>query len=311
MSEKANLFSRRQFVAGGLKAAIGAGALSALMPPAVPAAQQAHIRFGLTTYELAHDWDLPTIIKNLTTTNIHSVELKTLIIYANGTTARYPHGVELELSPQGRAEVKKRFADSPVELISLATSEHFPWPDPQKQNAAIEAVKGYLKLSHDVGSKYVRVLPNEWLPNVPHEQTLDQIAECLNQCGSTADDLGQKIALEAHSGPGTLENMGYVMKRVKYRCIGIRLNSEQRNVENPGFEEQFKFVKDVLSPTMHIHDLKNTKYPYQLVINVLAQAGWNGWAFLEVGYNYPDRVALLAESREIWEKMVANAGAAS
>ena len=104
--------------------------------------------------------------------------------------------------------------------------------------------------------------------------------------------------------------MRYVMDRVKYKkSIGIRLNSEARNAEKPGFEEQFEYVRNVLSPTMHVHDLKDPKYPYQLVVNTLAKAGWDGWAFLEVGSNFPDRVAMLADSRVIWEKMVANAGA--
>ncbi|HWB82718.1 MAG TPA: TIM barrel protein [Bryobacteraceae bacterium] len=306
---EAKLSSRRQFVAESLKAVAGAGALAA-SASVIPAAAKANLRFGLATYELGKDWNISDIIKNLTIAKVHAVELKTLIKYANGTTALYPHGVELELDAKGRAEAKKRFADSPVELVSLATSEHIPWADPQQQSAAIEAAKGYLKLSHDVGSKFIRLLPNEWLPNVSHERTLDQIAECLNQCGGVADDLGQQIALEAHSAPGTLQNMRYVMDRVKYRCIGIRLNSEDRNAVNPGFEEQFQYVKNVLSPTMHIHNLKEGKYPYQLVINTLTQAGWDGWAFLEVGANFPDRVAMLAECREIWETMVAKAAAA-
>ena len=305
MSET-NLSSRREFLSGAWKAAGAAAALRAL--PSL-AAGPARLRFGLATYELGKDWDIPAIIKNLTTAKVHAVELKTLIKYANGTTARYPHGVELELDAKGRAEAKKRFEDSPVELVSLATSEHFPWADPEKQKAAVEWSKGYLKLSHDVGSKFIRVLPNDWLPDAPHEQTLDQIADCLNQCGGLAQDLGQQIALEAHSAPGALENMRYVMDRVKYRCIGIRLNSEPRNAVNPGFEEQFQYVKNVLSPTMHVHDLKDPKYPYQLVVDTLTKAGWNGWAFLEVGANYPDRVAVLAENRAIWEQMVANAAA--
>jgi hypothetical protein len=126
-----------------------------------------------------------------------------------------------------------------------------------------------------------------------------------------AQDLGQQLALEAHAGgTGTLQNMRYIMDRVQYKCVGIRLNSEQRNTENPPFEEQFELIRHVVSPTMHIHLLKDAKYPYQTVIDTLAKAGWDGWAFLEVGADFPDRVAALAENREIWEQMVAKSGAA-
>jgi len=328
--------SRRQFVAGSLKTAIGAGVLAALIPEPAVAARKANLRFGLTTYEWGKDWDIPTILKNLTTAKVGSVELKTVITQRDGSPLRYPHGVELDLSARQRAEAKKRFADSPVELVSLATSEHFPYSDGAKDWGALatvdgiriykskygvapgngitrtkatrEAVKEYLKLSKDVGSKYIRVLPNNWLPDFPHEKTLDMIADDLNEVAGMAQDLGQRIALEAHGSPGTLENMKYVMDRVKYRnTVGIRLNSEGRNATNPGFEEQYALIKDVVSPTMHIHNLKAPGYPYQTVINVMTKAGWDGWAFLEVSDNVPDRVAALAEQREIWEKMVAAA----
>lgn len=335
MSEKPTS-TRRQFVTGSLQAALGAGALAALMPHHAVAARKANLRFGFTTYEWGKDWDLPAIFKNLATAKVNSVELKTVITQRDGSPLRYPHGVELDLGARQRAEVKKRFADSPVELVSLATSEHFPYSDGAKSWGAMATVDGirlyqakygtapengvsrtkatvlavieYLKLSKDVGSKYVRVLPNDWLPEFPHEKTLDMIADGLNEVAAVAQDLGQQIALEAHSAPGTLANMKYVMDRVKYpKSVGIRLNSEARNAVDPGFEEQYGWIKDVVSRTMHIHNLKAPGYPYQTVINVMTKAGWDGWAFLEVSDNVPDRVAGLAEQREIWEKMAAAA----
>lgn len=328
--------SRREILAGALSS-LAAGRAVAAAPPAKKV-KPAKMRFGLATYEWGKDWDIPTILKNLTAAKVHCVELKTVITQRDGSPLRYPHGVELDLSRHARAEVRKRFADSPVELVSLATSEHFPYSDGAKDwgamatvdgirlftekfgkapsdgatrtQATIEAVKAYLQLSHDVGSRFVRVLPNNWLPDFPHETTLDRIADGLNAVAPVARDLGQRIALEAHSAPGTLENMKYVMDRVKDRkAVGIRLNSEARNAVNPGFEEQFALVKDVVSETMHVHNLKTPGYPYQLVVNVMAKAGWDGWVFLETSDKVPDRVAALAEQREIWEQMVAAAGA--
>ncbi len=299
-------------------------------------AKKAKFRFGLATYEWGKDWDIPAILKNLTTAKVHAVELKTVITQRDLSALRYPHGVELDLPKSARAEVKKRFKDSPVELVSLATSEHFPYSDGAKgwgamatvdgvrlytekhgkapyngesrTEATREAVKAFLQLSHDVGSKFIRVLPNDWLPEFPHEKTLDKIAEDLNAVAQTARDLGQQIALEAHTAPGTLPNMKYVMDRVKdKKAVGIRLNSELRNTVDPSFEEQWEMVKDVASPTMHIHNLKTPGYPYQRVVQAMAKDGWDGWVFLEVSDKVDDRVAALAEQRELWEKLVAAA----
>jgi hypothetical protein len=328
MIEKQSV-SRREILVGALSS------LAAIRSAggAQPTARKANFRFGLATYEWGKDWDIPTILKNLTAAKVYSVELKTVITRRDGTPLRYPHGVELDLPPYARVEVKKRFADSPVDLVSLATSEHFPYSDGSTDmatvdgfrlfqekygkvpdngitntRASIEAVKAYLQLSHDVGSRFVRVLPNNWLPDFPHERTLDMIADNLNEVAPVARDLGQQIALEAHGAPGTLQNMKYVMDRVKdKKAVGIRLNSEVRNTVDPGFEEQYAPIADVVSPTMHIHNLKSPAYPYQLVLNVMAKAGFDGWALLEVSDRVPDRVAALAEQREIWEQMVAAA----
>lgn len=325
--------SRREMLTAAISGFAASRAAAAATPPAQ---KPPRFRFGLATYEWGKDWDVPTILANLTKAKVHSVELKTAITRRDGTPFRYPHGVELDLPKRARAEVKKRFADSPVELISLATSEHFPFSDgatdpssmatvdgirlfagthgkepdngAERTEATLAAVRAYLQLSHDVGSRFVRVLPNHWLPDFPHQKTLDRIAENLNRAAPAARDLGQQIALEAHGAPGTLANMKYVMDRVDdKKAVGIRLNSEARNAADPDFATQFALVRDVVSPTMHIHNLKAPGYPYPLVIQTLARAGWDGWALLEVSDKVPDRVAALAEQREIWEQMVAAA----
>jgi sugar phosphate isomerase/epimerase len=236
---------------------------------------------------------------------VGAVELKTLIKYGNGREEKYPHGVELELSAAGREEVKKRFAGSPVTLVSLATSEHTPWPDAAVEKKAIEDTKGYVKLSHDVGSRAVRVLPNNWLKDQPKEKTFDALAAFLNDVGKYADGMGQEISLEAHGGIGELPYVKQIMDRVKAKSVRVRLNSEKRNtVGEGGIDGQFSLIRPWLSRTMHIHNLKLPNYPYQEVIDWLVKAGWDGWAFLEVSDKVPDRVAGLAEQRELWDKMV-------
>lgn len=286
------VFSRRAFLGASMAAAARAS--------------RARLRFGLATYEWGQDWDIPAILANLTRAKVPAVELKTLIKYGNGKEARYPHGVELELSAAGRAEVKRRFADSPVTLVSLASSEHFPWPDPEVESRAVEDTKAYIKLSHDVGSRCVRVLPNNWLPGVPHERTFDLLAASLNKVGAYADGMGQEVALEAHGGIGELPFVRDIMARVHARSVKVRLNSEKRNtVGDGGIEGQFGLIRHVLSPTMHIHNLKLPNYPYQEVIDWLVKNNWDGWAFLEVSDKVPDRVAALAEQRGLWEEMVA------
>ena len=77
------------------------------------------LKIGLMTYLLGSKWDIETIIKNCTETGFQSVELRTT----------HAHGVEVKLTPTERDAVKKRFKDSPLETISLASAFQYHSPD--------------------------------------------------------------------------------------------------------------------------------------------------------------------------------------
>ena len=92
-------------------------ALPFLPTPTASAAENsdkpaARMKLGSVTYNLAKDWDVPTLIKNFEATGFQGVELRTT----------HAHGVEVSLTKNERAEVKKRFADSKVELMGLGSA---------------------------------------------------------------------------------------------------------------------------------------------------------------------------------------------
>src|SRR5215813_12394741 len=117
-------------------------------------ARTSKMRFGFMTYQWGMDWDIPTLIANLTRAKAYGVELRTVMNYA--------HKVELSLSDAERREVKKKFADSPVQIVGLASSDRFDSPDPAAVRKALESAKAHVKLTHDVGGKGLRVFPNEY-----------------------------------------------------------------------------------------------------------------------------------------------------
>src|SRR5260370_20301429 len=112
--------TRRQFLSRS--AQIGAGWLALQSATGAAAGRVSKMRFGLMTYQWGIDWDVPTLIANCATAKAYAVELR--------TSAHYAHGVELSLPEAQRREVKKRFADSPVRVIGLASAERFDSPDP-------------------------------------------------------------------------------------------------------------------------------------------------------------------------------------
>ncbi|MCX6013265.1 MAG: hypothetical protein NTV30_07645 [Chloroflexi bacterium] len=95
------------------------------------------LKLGLMTYNLGKDWDIDTIIKNCTETGWVHAELRTT----------HKHGVEVTLSKQERAEVKKRFKDSSMEAISLASAFAYHFTDQAELRKNIEGTKEYLQLA--------------------------------------------------------------------------------------------------------------------------------------------------------------------
>ncbi len=304
MTTDSGTVSRRDFLSDAIKTTLGCCALATFSPFRSSAADTsprggAKLRFGFTSYQWGMDWDIPTIIANLQKAQVFGVELR--------TSAKYAHGVELDLSADRRWEVKKRFTDSPITLVGIASAERLDWPEPAKLKEAVENAKAHVKLSHDVGASGVRVFPNQFHPNVPHEKTIEQIAAALNELGAFAHDYDQEIRLEAHGAAGTLPTIRAIMDRVTHPCVRVKLNSDARDAEGEGFQHNFNLVKPFLGHTVHLHNLKDEKFPNQLQIDLLAKMNWDGWALLEASDKVPDRVQALIEQRQLWDKMVATA----
>jgi hypothetical protein len=301
-SERTGL-SRRHLLTNGFCAAAGTIAAAALSSCKVAetkaGAKHAKTRFGFTTYQWGKDWDIPTLIANCRKAEVFGVELR--------TSDSYAHRVELDLNAQQRRDVKKRFEDSPITLVGLATSERFDSPKAEELQKAIENSKAFIKLSKEVGGSGVRVFPNSFHEGVPHEKTIEQIGKALNVVGAFAADYGQQVRLEAHGNAGDLPTIRAIMDHVTQPSVRVKLNCDKRDTAGEGFEHNFNLVKDLLGDTLHLHNLKETEFPYQLQMNLLVRMGWGGWQLLEASDKVTDRVQALIEQRQIWDRMLANA----
>ena len=301
MSFERQELSRRSFLARGIGVAAGACAGATLTSCSntsnkSASKRNARTRFGFTTYQWGQDWDIPTLIANCCKARAFGVELR--------TSQSYAHGVELELDAQQRREVRKQFEDSPVTLVGIASGERYDSPDAAQLELAIENTKGYIKLSRDVGSSGVRVFPNSFHDGVPKEKTIEQISNSMNILGAFAGDYGQEVRLEAHGNIGELPTLRAIMDRVDQPSVRVKLNSSTRDAAGNGFEHNFNLVKDLLADTLHLHNLKESEFPYQLQMDLLVKMGWKGWQLLEVSDKVPDRVQALIEQRRIWDGLL-------
>lgn len=285
--------TRRQFFqsTGLLTASALVGALPATpsLAAAEPAPGQRRMRPGLVTYNLAKDWDVPTIIKHCEATGFEGVELRTT----------HAHRVEVELSAAQRAEVKQRFADSKVELFGLGSAFDYHTPDSAKLRRDIEATKAYIVLAHDVGASGVKVRPNALPREVPVEKTLAQIGSALRELGDFAAGYGQQIRLEVHgTGTSLLPHIKTIMDAADHPQVGVCWNSNQTDLAGQGFDANFDLVKDKIVE-VHLRDLYLEEYPWRRLLTRLNGIGYSSFCLAEIPES-ADPLRVMRYFRALW-----------
>ncbi len=249
----------------------------------------AKMHLGIVTYNLAEKWDLATIIQNCTEAKFDGVELRT----------GHTHKVEVDLTKEQRAEVRKRFADSPVKLWSLGSAFDYHTPDQSKLRQDIEATKAYILLAEDVGATGVKVRPNGLPKEVPVEQTLEQIGKSLRELGEFGEQHGQQIRLEVHgTGTSLVPHIKKILDAADHKNVGLCWNSNQSDIFGEGWDANFNLVKHQIF-TVHMRDLYLEEYPFRKLLTGLNEIGFQGFTFAEIPPS-PDPIRVMKYFRSLW-----------
>ncbi len=286
---------RRTFLrTAGLSAGtLGILARTALVPNARAAAasfvKTPVMKLGLVTYQLAQDWDIATIIKNCEAAKFAGVELRT----------EHAHKVELNLTADQRAEVKRRFQDSPVQLMGLGSTYDFHTPDQAKLKRDLASAKEYIILAHDVGASGVKVRPNGLPKEVPQERTLEQIGRALRELGEFGAGHGICIRLEVHgAGTSLLPNIKAIMDAADHANVGVCWNSNDTDLAGEGFDHNFDLVKDKIF-SCHMRDLYLENYPFRRLLARLNGIRFTGYCLAEIPAS-ADPVRVMKYFRALW-----------
>ncbi|MYB94094.1 sugar phosphate isomerase/epimerase [Candidatus Poribacteria bacterium] len=251
------------------------------------------MKLGLVTYNMAKDWDIPTIIEKCVETGFAGVELRTT----------HAHGVEVELSASERAAVKQQFDDSPIEIAGLGSAFDYHSVDQDAVRQNIEGTKVYSQLAADVGAPGVKVRPNGLPSEVPVEKTLEQIGLALRECGEFAADLGVQIRLEVHGG-GTseLRHIRTIIDVADHENVYVCWNSNFGEVENGTIKNNFDLVKRRIG-LVHITELHRREYPWRELFTSLKVSGYTGYTLAEIAGS-SDPVRVMNFYRALWEELV-------
>jgi sugar phosphate isomerase/epimerase len=247
------------------------------------------LRLGTITYNIAKDWDLPTLLKRLEALKYEGVELRT----------SHAHKVEVDLTSAQRGEVKKRFDDSPVELAGMGSAFEYQATDPAVVRKNIEGTREYVRLAHDLGAPGVKVRPNGLPRGADLDATLRQIGRALHEVGEDAAGFGVEIRLEVH-GAVTQEvpNIAKIMAYADHPNVFVCWNSNPTDVRNGSIRENFALVAPKIRE-VHLRDLYDEQYPWRDLFALLSEHGYQGYTLAEIPES-PDPDRVLRYFRALW-----------
>jgi len=252
------------------------------------------MKLGFVTYLWGKDWDQDTLIRNLTASQIHGVELR----------VEHAHGVSPKLTPEERKLVRKKFGDSPVQIVGMGTNQQYDYVEPAKLRESIDQTKAFFQLSHDIGGAGVKVKPNQFRPGIPHDKTIEQIGLALKELAAFGADMGQKLRLEVHGNETQeLTNIKAIMDVADHPNATVCWNCNPEDLHGDGLEANFNLVKSRLGDTCHVRELDDPTYPYQDLMNLFTKNNYGGWILLECRTDPQDKVQALIAQRGIFERM--------
>lgn len=252
------------------------------------------MKLGFVTYLWGKDWDQDTLIRNLTASKIHGVELR----------VDHAHKVSPALTKEERILVRKKFRDSPVQIVGMGTNQQYDYVEPAQLHESIDQTKAFFQLSHDIGGSGVKVKPNQFRTGVPHERTIEQIGQALNELAKYGANMGQQLRLEVHgTETDELFNIKAIMDVANHPNATVCWNCNPEDLHGGGLEANFNLVKSRFGETCHVRELNDSTYPYQELMSLFVKNKYEGWILLECRTDPTDKVKALIEQREIFEKM--------
>jgi sugar phosphate isomerase/epimerase len=246
-------------------------------------------QLGIVTYNIAKDWDLPTILARLDKLEYEGVELRT----------SHAHKVEVNLAKAQREEVRKRFDDSPVKLAGLGSAFEFQAADQAVVRKNIDGTKEYVRLAHDVGAPGVKVRPNGVPKGADLDATLRQIGRALHEIGDDAADFGIEIRVEVHGGvTSELTNFAKILEYANHPNVYACWNSNPSDAKDGSIKETFALVAPKVHE-VHLRDLTDETYPWRQLFALLNSQAYDGFTLAEIPESTdPERV--LRYFRSLW-----------
>jgi len=245
------------------------------------------MRLSLLTYLLGKDMDLAELIDVVHTTAVEGLEFR--------AEAGHKHGVELERTPEERADIRKRLQDAYVPVACIATGCMFEYPEEEKRRADIDRAKQFMDLAADIGAPRIRVFGNGFPKGISQAEVINNVGMALREIGEHGAERGVDVCVEMHGDFYYWEHALGAVKIANHPRVGIVHNCDPREMRFGPISCFYEPVRSYIRH-VHMHDLEN-EYPHKALIGMLKRDGYGGFLSLEAGESADPRRVIAAYAR--------------
>jgi len=184
-------------------------------------------------------------------------------------------------------EVKRQLADRGLTVVCLGASARMHETDLAVRAAQLDETRRYVDLAHALGTPYVRVFGDRYVPGEPRERTRERIATTMRELGERARDQGVTLLIESHGDFTDSPSLLEILQRADSPAVALLWDAHHTHVagETPtetvgrvGRWIRHTHLKDsVAAGTGRRYVLTGTgEVPVRQQIEALATSGYRG-----------------------------------
>lgn len=205
--------SRRSFLQS-TALALAAGCARGLRSlETTPTRRDARLPMGFSTLGTP-DWTWDRTLDFAAAQGYSTVELRGILTQMDLTLVP-------ELTPARLPDTKRQLADHGLSIVCLGASANMHETDAAKRAAAMKEGRAFIDLAQTLGTPYVRVFGNDFVPGVPRDKMLAHVAAGLRELGDYASGRGVAVLIESHGGFTDSPTLREILERADSPAVAL------------------------------------------------------------------------------------------
>ena len=166
--------------------------------------------------------------------------------------SRHKHGIEIDMPPGRRAEIKKQAAESGIVFSCIATSCVYANPETSVLN--VTGTLQCIDLAADVGAPAIRVFGGRLGKDLSRADAIKLVAESLHAIADHARERNVTVCMETHDDWCDPLHVAAVMQQINHPAIAVNWDiMHPVRMKLATMEKAFEILKPWIRH-LHVHD---------------------------------------------------------